>query len=89
MAYFGNAYNGFDVTPFSSGPLESTNSNGVSCSTNVDNMCVSNLPVGARAGPTASCPQKTTLFCASNQPYSADSGWMCRVQRTELTQYWL
>lgn len=66
-----------------------------SCSVNIDGKCVDNLPLAARAAVSCSglgsssnggaCPQRASLFCASNQPYAAESGWACSTQRQGLS----
>lgn len=68
------------------------------CSVNIDGKCVANLPavvaMGCAAvtnvtvnanGTITGCPQKSAIFCADNQPYSADNGWACAVSRQGLS----
>lgn len=83
------------AAPFSSAPIVQQTSSGHSCSLNIDDKCIPNMPPIAMAAASCSsfgangggaCPQRTALFCSSNQPYSADNGWMCDIQREDLAR---
>lgn len=62
-----------------------------SCTVNIDDKCIPNVPLAGRAGAVNAngnpvCPQKTSLICAGNQPYGAPNGWSCAANAASLAQ---